>query len=140
MPGPVTRYNSTILLSYLRVTSLTVQLEVISDVHIYQRQTPSKTNVYTTFVTRYWFVLSSLEFTFLSTTTTLGISERHRRLDRRWKGISDLSLLCLAGSYFASRSTSIPFHRRCPSNEMKSSAGCHLALQSFTSSRRSRSP
>jgi hypothetical protein len=31
----------------------TVQLEVISDVHIYQSQTPSKTTVCTTFVTRY---------------------------------------------------------------------------------------
>ncbi|KAH9986710.1 helicase C-terminal domain-containing protein [Russula vinacea] len=75
-----------------RVTSLTVQLEVISDVHIYQSQTPSKTNVCTTFVTKYWHL------------------RKTSKIDRRWKGISDLSVLCLAGSYFASRS-------------------CHLALQ-----------
>ena len=31
----------------------TVQLEVISDARIYQSQTPSKTTVCTTFVTRY---------------------------------------------------------------------------------------
>jgi hypothetical protein len=38
---------------FSRVTRFIVQLEVISDVHIYQSQTPSKTTVCTTSVTRY---------------------------------------------------------------------------------------
>jgi hypothetical protein len=121
------------------VMGFAVQLEAISDVHIYQSQTPSKTAVCTTFVIRYWFALSLSRVYLLTTMTTKGISERHRGLDYRRKGISDMSVLCLAGSYFASRSTSIPFFRACSSDEMKSSAGRHVALQPVTSSRRSRS-